>query len=493
MSSPVRPALRVALAAGLLSGCVAIFNQPVNQFDGVSHQLLSSLPDYPADNDTTMIALGFSGGGTRAAAFAYGILRELEATPIPGERDRSMLSLVRFVSGVSGGAIAATYYGLKGPEGYGDFREKFLIQDGEATMRTSVSLGNFVRALKGGVNNDGTFAAWLDANVFDGARFSDMWKPGRPVVWINATDIYNHVPFLFNEETFQALCSNLGDLPIAQAVAASAAVPVVFAPSVLQAFGSTCPYKLPAWLKAATADANAPAILTAHAKALESYRDPQKLKYVKLVDGGITDNFGVTGLTLARAQSQTPYGPFSVKQAVRLDRVIFVEADASQFEAPKWTETVKGPTLIGMVTALTDTAIDNSVRAGYDVFRGAMQEWLNDLVAYRCSLSDAEVLKYRSSLDGWNCRDLKAFVFLVNSADLDSAKRAAFNEIPTRLALPLSQVDLAIAAGRDGLRRDPLWRGALKSMAGDDTRNGGVMLPTREVYPEPPNARTATN
>jgi NTE family protein len=487
MFSLLRPAYVVGLAAGVLSGCVAIFNQPVNQFAAVTAQLASSLPDYPTDNDSTIIGLGFSGGGTRAAAFAYGMLKELEATPIPGERGRSMLHLVRFVSGVSGGAIAATYYGLKGPEGYDDFRQKFLTQNGEATMRTSVGLGNFVRALKGGVNNDGTFAAWLDANVYDGARFADMWKPGRPVVWINATDIYNHVPFLFNEETFQALCSNLGNLPIAEAVAASAAVPVVFSPTVLQTFGTRCPYKLPAWLKAAAADPNAPTVLTSHAEALESYRDPEKLKYVKLVDGGVTDNFGVTGLTLARAQSQTPYGPFSVEQAVRLDRVIYIEADAAQFETPQWTTTVKGPALIGLMTALTDTAIDNSVRAGYDVFRSTMHQWLNDLVAYRCGLSDAEVLKYRKSLDGWDCRNLKAFIFLVSSADLDPAKRAAFNKIPTRLALPLAQVDLAIAAGREGLRSDPGWRSALKAVAGIDVTGAEVMLPTTDVRPDAPN------
>ena len=153
---------------------------------------------------------------------------------------------------------------------------------------------------------------------------------------------------------------------------------------------------------------------------------------------------------------------------------------------------MKGPALLGLMTALTDTAIDNSVRAGYDVFRGTMQEWLNDLVAYRCSLSDAQVLKYRKSLDGWDCRNLKGFVFLASSADLDAAKRAAFNKIPTRLALPLSQVDLAIASGREGLRRDPVWQSALKAMAGANVTGDNVMLPMTEVRAEAA-AAAATN
>jgi NTE family protein len=76
--------------------------------------------ELPEVADTTVIGLGFSGGGTRAAAVAYGMLLELEATPAPGQPGKTMLDLLRFISGVSRGSVTAAYYGVKGKEDYHD-------------------------------------------------------------------------------------------------------------------------------------------------------------------------------------------------------------------------------------------------------------------------------------------------------------------------------------------------------------------------------------
>jgi hypothetical protein len=45
----------------------------------------------------------------------------------------------------------------------------------------------------------------------------------------------------------------------------------------------------------------------------------------------------------------------------------------------------------------------------------------------------------------------------------------------------------AIAAGREGLRNDPVWRSALRAMAGIEVTGDGVMLPTTEVHAEAPS------
>ena len=62
-----------------------------------------------------LLILAFSGGGTRAAAFAYGVLEELAATPVVlGGRPRRLLDEVDLISAVSGGSFTAAYYGLYG-------------------------------------------------------------------------------------------------------------------------------------------------------------------------------------------------------------------------------------------------------------------------------------------------------------------------------------------------------------------------------------------
>ena len=68
-----------------------------------------------------------SGGGTRAAAFAYGVLEGLRDTPVVVRgRSERLLDEVDVISGVSGGSFPAAYYGLFGDRIFEEFEERFL-------------------------------------------------------------------------------------------------------------------------------------------------------------------------------------------------------------------------------------------------------------------------------------------------------------------------------------------------------------------------------
>ncbi len=118
-------------------------------------------------------------------------------------------------------------------------------------------------------------------------------------------------------------------------------------------------------------------------RALEAYRDPARIDFVKLVDGGVSDNLGLTGFTIARAQAGTAYGPLTPAQAVRLDRVIVVVVDSGREADPAWARTVRGPKLPALVDALGNAATGSSMRAAYDAFSLTMQAWRRDVVRYR--------------------------------------------------------------------------------------------------------------
>jgi NTE family protein len=151
-----------------------------------------------------------------------------------------------------------------------------------------------------------TLARWLDANLFRGATFADLRKTPGPLIWINASDIYNRTPFIFGETAFISLCSDLRSYPLADAVAASAAVPIVFTPMVVKAFPRSCTDQPPDWLLRARANPNTPPLLKSYAEGLYSYFDGTT-KYVKLLDGGLVDNYGLSGFTIARLQASKPY------------------------------------------------------------------------------------------------------------------------------------------------------------------------------------------
>ncbi len=450
-----------------LAGCVGMDVGPINELTREAGAPSPEFIPVPGDDGSTVVGLAFSGGGTRAAAFAYGVLRELDDTVIDEmPRRRTLVDDIRMVSGASGGAVTAAYFGYRGRDGYRDLRERFLTQDAEAFMKTSVSPVSLIRAYYGGVNDRSSFARWLDQKLFDGATFASLKWENAPIVWINASDINNATPFLFTYDTFAALCSNLDGVRLADAVAASAAVPVVFTPMVVQATPPDCGYTRPEWLVRALADPNASIRLRAYAGALNSYQNATPPAYVKLLDGGLTDNIGVTGFTLSRAAAQTPFGPLAPDEAVKLSTLMFLVVDAGRDNNVTWDKSLYGPTLPTLIGAISNTGISASVRDEFDALRLAVTNWRSELVAYRCRLPIATVRQILGSSAGWNCRDVELIVQRLSFEDLDPEQRARVNNVATRLKLPVADVDATIAAGRHVVRGNPDFQAAVARIRG---------------------------
>jgi NTE family protein len=448
------------------AACAGVGNPPINQPTsdpnaGLAAPGLAS----EASEDSLLVGLAFSGGGTRAAAFSFGVLKQLADTQLTLRGRRvSLLDHIDFVSGVSGGSITAAYFGLKKRAALDDFRERFLIKNAEENLRASVTLETVTRAVGGGANEDKRFRDWLDANLFEGATFSSLLAERGPRIWINATDIYNRTPFVFGQPAFSLICSDLANYPIAAAVAASAAVPLLFAPVVIETFPDRCAAKMPDWLARAQKNPDAPPLLRAFALGAGRYRDGS-VKYIKLLDGGLADNFGLSGFTIARESSQTPYGPLSPAQAVKLRRMLFLVADAGRApQANNWVSSIAGPSGADLILAATDSALDSSVRASFAAFASNTQNWVNDLVRWRCSLPAEQVRRLRGSSDGWNCRDLRSFIGRLAFDQLLPEQAARLEQVPTRLSLPPDMVDDLIAGGRAALTRHSAFRAFLGSL-----------------------------
>jgi NTE family protein len=461
-----------ACACGVLCGCaVTLQNAPINVpvASNVVRPALQPVAPRSRGDDATAIGVAFSGGGTRAAAFSFGVLKGLSQTHGPGDSSgATLLDDVDFVSGVSGGSITASYFGVAGDAALTDFRDKFLIRDLEGALHTSpLDPRNWFYALAGGVNDRRGVQTWLDDHLLQGARFSAFDAPGKPIIWINASDIFNATPFVFDSETFGALCSDLSQLPISEAVAASAAVPVAFAPIVVQSFPAACNYQLPAWAKNALANSAGPEGLQAYAQALSKYHDPSSMRYVKLLDGGLVDNYGLLALSLRRWESSTPYGPMSPQQAVKLRRLLFVVVDAGQSTNNAWVQTVSGPGAADLISAVTDTSLQSSKRASLDIFVGLMEQWHEQIVTWRCGLSSAEVTQYRSSSAGWDCHDFNIYLSRVSFSLLDPADAKMLSRLPTTLNLPAADVDALIAGGGEALARAPAFQNFLNNFAGE--------------------------
>ncbi len=462
----------IALAA-VVGGCANVRNEPRNVSVASVAQAAEVGREDAQHDDELLVGISFSGGGTRAAAFAHGALLEMERTRLPGNRG-SLLDKLDFVSGVSGGSVTAAYYGLKKRAALQDFRERFLLKNAEEKINTQISFVNLSRALGGGINDSEQFPKWLDDNLFEGATFAAFRAQRRPRIWINASDIYNRTTFVFGATAFRAICSDLNSYKLSDAVAASAAVPVVFAPVVLKTFPDQCKSKLPEWIVRARQNRAASPMLRAFADAIGRYNDGS-MPYIKLLDGGLVDNFGLSGFTIARLSSDTPFGPMTEAQAVKTRRVMFLVIDAGRGPSGDWVKTVEGPAGVDLIMAASDTAVDSGVRASFTAFDSVMQEWQKEVVRWRCGLTAAQRKKYGAPAN-WNCRDIKFFVGRVGFDQLGEERATQLQAIETRFKLPADQVDALISAGSDALRTNATFQSFLGSMG---------RAPGRPVAPEP--------
>lgn len=455
----------LALTAVLAAAGCSVHNLPLNE--PVTSANAGLVPEQqepsPSYADEFLITLAFSGGGTRAAAYSFGVLRGLDRFQLPtAEGPQPLLDRVDFVSGVSGGSITAAYFGLKKRATLDDFRERFLLKNVEdLSLSTSFTPGNLIRGLSGGVNDASHFPKWLSENLFDGATFAAYRAHQRPRVWINAADIYNRTPFVFGRVAFSVMCSDLNSYPIADAVAASAAVPIAFAPIVIESYAGKCNAQLPEWAVKARANPNSPLLLRSFANALASYHNGS-VRYVKLLDGGLVDNFGLSGFTIARLSSNTPYEPLTPHQAVKVKRALFLVVDAGRSTVGNWTTTLEGPRGADLVSAAADTAIDANVRASYTAFEQTMEGWRQQIVRWRCGLSGEERKRYGAPAR-WNCRDVRFFIGRLGFDQLGQQKEDYFNRVKTTLQLPQDQVDEVISAGDESVTNSDVVRRFLES------------------------------
>ena len=195
-----------------------------------------------------LVAVSLSGGGMRASALGYSILRTLQKTRMTDDgNEGDMLDEVDVISGVSGGSVPAAYVVAKGRDKLATFEGDWLEKDVEKelvrramnpVLATQIAMTDYTRS--------DIFRTYIDEKLFNGMTYYGIevaeGKDGerRPHLIINAADIGAGETFSFTQEKFNELCGWLGDITLARAVAASSAFPIVLAPVRVVDYGDRC-------------------------------------------------------------------------------------------------------------------------------------------------------------------------------------------------------------------------------------------------------------
>ena len=435
----------ITLALITASGCTsysAIRNEP-HTFTP-AHETYSILDIYGKRpvNDVS-VKLFFSGGGTRAAALAYSVLLELRDTIInvDGHQHR-LLDDVSAISSVSGGSFTAAYYGLYGDRIFDEFEDSFLRKNVQSGLinRLYNPLNWF--SLTG---RSEVAAEYYQENIFGNATFADMRRGDAPLVLINASDLSTGARISFVQEYFNILCSDIDSFPVAKAVAASSAVPLLFSPVVLENYSGCDTSEFIDMLDRVKERTNSTQVALAASGLEKIAKDKDSIRYLHLVDGSVTDNLGLR----APYEIINFYGGlrtfFDLMGQRNISKNVLIVVNASTEISSDFPASRAEPALEQSVDAITNIFLQRYNSSTIEVMQESIRRWNYALYpAYQ---------------------PIETYFIEVNIRDVVQKERQAFlNEIPTSLALDDEQVDALIVEGRKLLRNHPQFQRLIETL-----------------------------
>jgi predicted acylesterase/phospholipase RssA len=281
----------------------------------------------PTDADGYFVGLSLSGGGSRSAAFSAACMFQLERLGI--------LQKVDYISTVSGGSLPGAYYCLSGSDwNPGNVQKKMTYEfANDLIIKTFLIPWNTLGLMFTRLDRSDLLADTFDEILFsrNGKQltFADL-RPDRPRLLINTTDLQSGRRWIYCNESFNQLNSDLSKYPISSAVAASSAVPILLHPVNVHDYATIYP------------------------------------RYLHLVDGGVGDNLGIVTLvetyinqvTLAKQENlPDPYPNgaifFVVDSRVRFNGELSGESDVGWLDILRTALRLTSNSLLNRVSSAT--------------------------------------------------------------------------------------------------------------------------------------------
>jgi predicted acylesterase/phospholipase RssA len=430
----------------LMAGCTTlpVQNQPLTTHSQVSGYRFDNIAPGPKNSDSLLVVLTFSGGGTRAASFAYGVLEKLRDTEIvwDGQR-RRLLDEVDVISSVSGGSFPAAYYGLFGDRIFEYFPEKVLYRNIQGSLlKRMFAPQNIVKLLSPTYGRTDLMADSFNRCIFERKTFGDLIQRNqRPFLIINSTDLSLGRRFSFTQQQFDLLGSDLDSYPVSHAVAASAAVPGLLTPMTLRNYPKDQPTRTPDSIKEGLEIRNTdyPAYKTAVEQ--ESYLLPGR-PYIHLVDGGVSDNLGLMPVIefMNSSLKKGTVDPAIKKGASRKVVIIVVNAECAAVGKMDFTQKVLS--LVPVLSTVTTGVVGNFSDAELGYLGTYLQnhEQQQDIRGKVTRLIGRE--KMEAEFPEFVEQDVSYHSIVIEFDRLDDPQERKFlNDCPTSFKLDRKQVD----------------------------------------------------
>ncbi|PCI77575.1 MAG: hypothetical protein COB20_07625 [SAR86 cluster bacterium] len=433
----------------VVAGCASYQkNPPLAQYDGDAGYRFDQLELGPGNTDDLFVVLSFSGGGTRAASLAYGVLEALEGTKIEWQgEEKSLLDEVDMITSVSGGSFTSGYYSLFRKKIFdGRYEDVFLNQNIEAKLFWQLlNPVTLINVLASSTYSRSDLAAdYYNRVIFNNATYNDLVvKNQRPFLLINSTDMTMGSQFQFIQDQFDLICSDLSGVHLARAVATSSAFPGLLSPLTYKNYAEQkCGYSPKTWVEPAVKDRRLNAQLANIADIRQSYYKSNlstegHRNYVHLIDGGVVDNIGLRGITDALEYNMLPYSIVQKLNLEEIKKILIIVVDAAGVEK---TRRDKSPAVPGIFDNIYQTASVPVGRISDDtinLIEAKVEEFNKDYEArQQCGELLADECPAVQSIDPDALQPVDLYISEVSFDFIEDVhRRFAFQTIPTNFDL----------------------------------------------------------
>ncbi|MEJ2200125.1 MAG: patatin-like phospholipase family protein [Desulfuromonadaceae bacterium] len=419
------------------------------------------------------VILGFSGGGTRAAAFSFGLMEELRNVEYrtPAGETRCLLDDVEIISSVSGGSFTSAYYSLFPGEFFETFPGKFLYRNIQGELvRKLFNPYNWWRLASPDFSRIDLANELYNETVFGQKSFADLLASPRgtaPFLVLNATDISITHRFEFTQDQFDLLCSDLSGVQVSRAVAASSNFPVAFAPLTLNIYQPACG-PLPQWIDLGLDPRDNPQRRVVDARAAKSYRDPER-RFAHLLDGGLSDNLGLRGPYQAVTTTDSAWSVLRYANLERLGRLMLIEVNAKTTKHKSWDKKSSPPGIAAVLGVVMNGPMDDVSLDSVEM----IDDHFTQMAQLSRTVDSCNKVLHRSCPAAPPVYNPVVTDFTFSELTFDHIPdphlRSCLQALPTSFALPEATVDLlratagyllmnsnAFVAGMQ--RLDPAWQ-----------------------------------
>ena len=403
-------------------------------------------------SDSLILVVTISGGGSRAGAFAYGVLEGLKETKFNWEgQNTDLFSEIDLISGVSGGSILATYATAYGEQTFPGFRDKFLYQDFQSRLiRSAFYPTNLMRLTSPDYGRGNLLIDQLNG-LFEDKKFADL--PPRPRLLISATDLSRARSFQFTPEQFSLICSDLSTTPLAFAAGASSAVPFLLSPVSLKNYSTNnqCPNKTTIYLNP---DAPVDSRISQLYLDKMTYLDASARPFIHLVDGAVSDNLGLRSILDRVSMGDNINALVRDAPPHSIKRMVFIVINAEITPPEDIDQAKRTPNIVDVVSAMRFSKGLRTSAETLEMLRLSANAWAEQL---KSPEMDTKHSIYT--------QDSELHVIEVSLKSVaDTQLRNRLLRIATSFYLPQNQVDELIAAGKSTLQTSPDFQKMLRSL-----------------------------